>query len=918
MKAGMGSSLRGAAAGMALLLLAACAGSPSPPPVAAPDPGPPDSVPQPVAPPDQAARLGWMALGSTNVPTFARNYPRYDGRGVLIAVLDAGVDPAIKGLERLPDGGPKILDLRDFSGEGKVALAKGELDGDVVRAGRLSLRGAGRIRGLSTTGAAVYGGTLHELALGEYPAADLNGNGVVGDTLAVFVFRSMEGWLVLTDRNGDGSLDGERPVRDFLVGREVIGWSTGGRPSPVSVAVNLVDRGADRAPDLDLYFDTSGHGTHVAGIAAGNDLYGVPDFDGVAPGASLLGLKIANDARGGITVTGSIVRAMDYAIRFASEHRMPLVINLSFGVGNEAEGRARIDALVDSILVLHPDIVMTLSAGNDGPGLSTMGFPASARRGITVGASYPGAFLPPTAEGRRRPDGVAFFSARGGELAQPDLVAPGVAYSTVPRFQIGEEVKNGTSMAAPHVAGLAARLISGLLDTRKPIDASSVRRALMSASNPLDHAGWLDQGAGQPNLFDAWRLLSTSRPVPDVAVEASPGVTAVMLPDGLRDSVAHFTIRTSGRHGYRLRGDVPWLRAPDSVTVTDSGTIALAFRRDRLREPGVYDGTIEAWGADNALGPAFRLVTTVVIPRALPADAEEIRLRIPEGALQRIPIMADSGRGIRLSVADPRGAPLLAFLFEPGGMPWRAGNALATGGEDSVAVFELDGRDVRRGVYELVVMAGPAQEVDASLIVDPAPVRIAAERRRDQVTLKTTPVREAPITITGQAVGAERGLLVSGRGSADQRLPFALPSWARHVVIELALERETWPLFTDFGLTLLDAGGRQIATSPMNYAIGRLETDLPQGGDRVAEVLLSPGFAEPGADHRWNGRLAIRLYAEAPVSLGDSLASTFRLPALPWRLGDGFFPLVRFIARSGERQWVRETGLPEAPGPLMP
>ena len=64
-------------------------------------------------------------------------------------------------------------------------------------------------------------------------------------------------------------------------------------------------------------FDVFGHGTHVAGIAAGHDIYGVSGFDGVAPGAQLLGLKIANGANGGITTTGSMVRAMDYAIRFA-------------------------------------------------------------------------------------------------------------------------------------------------------------------------------------------------------------------------------------------------------------------------------------------------------------------------------------------------------------------------------------------------------------------------------------------------------------------------------------------------------------------------------------------------------------------------------------------------------------------------
>ena len=101
---------------------------------------------------------------------------------------------------------------------------------------------------------------------------------------------------------------------------------------------------APASRELDLVFDSCGHGTHVAGIAAGNDLYGVRGFDGVAPGAQLLGLKIANSAQGGITTTGSMIRAMDYAIRFAEARRLPLVLNMSFGVGNEIEGQARIDA----------------------------------------------------------------------------------------------------------------------------------------------------------------------------------------------------------------------------------------------------------------------------------------------------------------------------------------------------------------------------------------------------------------------------------------------------------------------------------------------------------------------------------------------------------------------------------------------
>jgi hypothetical protein len=85
----------------------------------------------------------------------------------------------------------------------------------------------------------------------------------------------------------------------------------------------------------------------------------------------------------------------------------------------------------------------------------------------------------------------------------------------------------------------------------------------------------------------------------------------------------------------------------------------------------------------------------------------------------------------------------------------------------------------------------------------------------------------------------------------------------------------------------------------------------------MAEIVLSPGFADPGATHLWSGRLAIRLYADEPVPLGDDLGAQFTLPQLPFALGDGFFPLAHLLVRSGDRVWIRETGLPEAPGPLM-
>ncbi|HEX9165330.1 MAG TPA: S8 family serine peptidase [Gemmatimonadales bacterium] len=915
--------------GIAALLAAILGCSPAAGPVPTttapvPEPAPvgpsarPPLRPEPSTPPADAALLGLMPLGSTNVLAFRSAYPRYDGRGVLVAVLDGGVDP-VAGLQRLPDGGPKLIDQRDFSGEGRIALAPARFTGDTVFADGVVLRGAARLRGL--TSAPVFAGRLAEIQLGEPPAADLDGNGHVGDTLAVAAVRIADGWAVLADTDGDGSLANERPVRDYAVARETFAWNRG-RAATTGIAVNLEDRGDGEAPLLDLVFDTSAHGTHVAGIAAGHALYGVGGFDGVAPGAEILSVKIANNAHGGITRTGSMLRGIDYAIRTAARRRQPLVINISYGVGNEAEGKATIDALVDSVLAAHPAVVMTISAGNDGPGISTLGFPGSARRPLSVGATYPGAFLPMGPGGRRYDDMVAFFSARGGEVARPDLVAPGLAYSTVPGWDIGEEVKNGTSMAAPHVAGLAALLMSGLTAEGRPVDAALIKRALVASARPLLGATVVDQGAGLPDVMRAWELLAQLGPAAEVEVRAQGSGSAAIVRPGT-DSVLSYRLRAGAPGRFALRSDVQWLLPPPVLQLEDTATVNVRVRRDRLPGPGVHVGVVEAWGRDSLVAPAFRLAATIISPRAL--AAESLSVRAAAGAWQRLPLLADSGRGFTVSIREPRGAPLLAFLHEPGGMPFRGGAAQIVTDPDSSAVFAADGRDVVAGVYELVIMAGPAASVAAEVVVAPAPGLVTVAVARDTVKVG---VPGTPDSVTLTVVGAERGVVTSSRGSAERRIPFTLPGWVRRVQIDLRLDRDLWPLLTDFGLTLVDADGTFLKTSPQNYAFGRLEADLPSGRpDRQAEIVLLPGFAAAGAEVLWEARLTVRLYADSlpeasrfpAVPLPATAAGRpFRLPPLPWVPGDGFFPLGRVTIHARGDAWSQEFRLAPPLPPIMP
>lgn len=943
-------SLRSAA----LVLLVACAAKqtaperplPKPnidpgrkPPVATapPAPEPEDSL-RPMVPADAAYAHGWMPLASTGVDQFLRAHSGYDGRHVLVGILDTGIDPGVPGLEKTSTGEPKILDLRDFSGEGMVPLQRVTPAGDAIEIAGRRLNGFGRVTALNTTGP-YYGGIIREIPLGNPPASDLNANGKASDTLVVLVTRATDGWVLLADTDGDGSLAGERPVHDYLLARETFGWAARGRRPRINLAANF-STGAGE-PQLDLVFDSFSHGTHVAGIVAGHDMYGVPGFDGVAPGAQLLGLKIANSAQGSITTSGSMMRAIDYAIRFAAARGIPLVLNLSFGVGNEREGTARIDAMVDSVLAANPSLVFTISAGNDGPGLSTLGFPGSASRAISVGATLPASFLAP-GPGGARDDQLAYFSSRGGELAKPDIVTPGVAYSTVPRWSTDQEIEQGTSMAAPHAAGLAALLVSALAQEKHPVDARAIKQALMVTARPLEGATFLDEGTGLPEVGAAYRWLLGERPVPDIVVralgEAGRATAAFHEMDAVRPGLKQrFELIRSGTVApatYNLRSDAAWISAPSRVTLTGPRTIVeLGYNLAAMKPPGALIGTVSGWGSDTLLGPAFRLVSTMVAPAPVSAGPRELRsgVRVEAGTALRTFFRADSARPVEVQISPASlGQKGLAFLHEPDGMPYREVSARPIGPPQGEAAYQIDGRDVVAGTYEVVAVAA-SQPIGVNLRVTQSPVLLRLAREKDGAagTLTNTTASPVKAEVAMLLGGAERVETIVATSSAVRRIPFMAPAWARSVVVDLAMSREQWGRFTDFGVTLFDSAGRQIEKQPLNYAFGRLQAKLPGGqAGMPVELALFPGFADT-TDESWTARASIRLYADSAIALepaaeriitipaGKTATARFALPESPWPLGDGFFPLAVLAARVDQHTWTREAGLPLPNPPIM-
>jgi subtilisin family serine protease len=868
-----------------------------------------------------------MPRRSVGADKFLAENPTYDGRGVLIAILDSGLDPAVPGLATTSTGHRKVLDLRDFSGEGRVELhvITPERDGTVEVMGH-QLEGFGRIARLAS--GPYYGGVFREIRLAAAPAADVNADGSIRNEFPLVVARASDGWVVATDTDGDGQIDDEQPVHDYGAAAETFTYRTPrGEDGPMTFAANFSE--ADGAPVLDLYMDNSGHGTHVAGIAAGHNMFGVEGFDGIAPGAQLLGLKISDNSRGGISVTGSMLRAMQYAADFARQRNLPLVLNLSFGVGNEVEGAATIDSLIDEFALEHPDVLFVISAGNDGPGLSSLGFPGSAEYALSVCALFPGVFTPPEPGQPPPNDILGWWSARGGEIAKPDVCAPGVAFSNVPAWQTGEEISGGTSMAAPQLAGVAALLLSGVSQNDGEVRAIDIKQALKATARPLAGTTILDEGAGVPTVSAAYRWLRASHQTGIYRVQAlaDGGNTslgsAAYRRGGLtspRDTVQHFVVTSvGGQPAARLllQSDVPWMHAPQVIEPGGGPlTVRLGYDAAQLTEPGLYVGTVWARPAtDTAAGPSFGLTNTVIVPHVL-HEPFKVRGMLTPGAVVRYFLDVPQGAGglsVTLAVAH-RVDEATLYLFEPSGQPFRGGaSRIAGDGDSTVVTLAVSGEDAVAGVYEAVVVAPELHAVGYRFTAALPALSVASVGTGPSATFSNTGSADVKATARAALVGAMRRQAPRGSGAAPLEIETVVPSWATAMVVDVALPLETWHRITDFGVTVFDSTGVRLSDSPMNYAFQRhtLELDETAAGAKLT-IELFPAFARVEPPDAWTAQVRVSYLAAEPVALpalGDSAAAEFQLAPsasvglqfapvpLDFELPEGFAPMVEVSAQ---------------------
>lgn len=122
------------------------------------------------------------------------------------------------------------------------------------------------------------------------------------------------------------------------------------------------DASAVMAPTADV----SGHGTHVAGICAGNGRSSGGRNRGVAPEASLIVVKLKNEGSSVYTDYASLMMALDYVVRFAREYSLPLSVNISYGSNDGAHnGSSLIERFLQNCIYYGRNTI-TVGTGNEG------------------------------------------------------------------------------------------------------------------------------------------------------------------------------------------------------------------------------------------------------------------------------------------------------------------------------------------------------------------------------------------------------------------------------------------------------------------------------------------------------------------------------------------------------------------------
>ncbi|KAK9121596.1 hypothetical protein Syun_019213 [Stephania yunnanensis] len=509
---------------------------------------------------------------------FVEDHPEYDGRGVVIAIFDSGVDPAAAGLQVTSDGKPKILEVIDCTGSGDIDISKVvKVDGDGCIVGvsgrQLTVNPSWKnpsgewhvgcklvyelftdtltsrlkkerkkkwdeknqeaiaeaLRHLNefdqkhvkvedTSLKRIHEDLKNRVDLLRKEADSYDDKGPVIDAV---VWNDGELWRValdtqcLEDDSASGKLADFIPLTNYRIERK---YGIFSKLDACSFVTNVYDEGNI----LSIVTDCSPHGTHVAGIAAAFHPK-EPLLNGVAPGAQLISCKIGDSRLGSMETGTGLTRALISAV----EHKCDL-INMSYGEPTLLPNYGRFVDLVNEAVHKHR-LIFVSSAGNNGPALSTVGAPGGTTSSIIGIGAYVSPSMAAGAHCVVEPpsEGLEYTWSSRGPTIDGDLgvcvSAPGGAVAPVPTWTLQRRMlMNGTSMSSPSACGGVALLISGMKAEGISVSPYIVREALentaisVGAGLPEDK---LSTGQGLIQVDKAFEYLRQSRDTPRVCYE---------------------------------------------------------------------------------------------------------------------------------------------------------------------------------------------------------------------------------------------------------------------------------------------------------------------------------------------------------------------------------------------------------------
>ncbi|TCO65839.1 S8 family serine peptidase [Actinocrispum wychmicini] len=736
-------------------------------------------LPQPAPGANTPRSNPYMPTRDTHAAQFGQLFPFWDGKDVTVAILDSGIDLDHPALAKTSRGDRKITDWYDAnapdSGDGTwVAMSQDTHTGQFTVGGKTwtapATGGPYSVGVFSeTNGASDLGSAGSELG------GDVNRNGVRGEKIGVL--QDVTTKEVRVDLNGNGDFTDDKPMIDYKVKQDVGFFGTDNPATDVVERVAFVVQtdksvyGTEDTPFVDIGIAGAEHGSHVAGIAAGNDLFG-GKVEGAAPGAKLMSVKAC------LTTTSCTDSGLTDGVLYAARNGAD-VVNISIGSLPALNDGSSARAQIYNRIIAQYNVQLFISAGNDGSGANTVGDPSVATDAVSVGSYITSAtWLSNYGSETKQRENLHPFSSRGPSENggfKPNIVAPGSAISTVPRWNPGAAVPGtydlpagyahlqGTSMAAPQATGAAALLISAYKAThggkRPPV--AQLRTAIYSSARYIDEFGAYEQGNGLFDVFGAFFLLQLG---PNTDTVTSSVEVHTVLSDGLakpgigvgihdregvtagKKYVRTYTFtRTTGSPSpqfYRLRwqGDDGTFSSQHNVWLPLNQPVKVDVQVNP-RDTGIHSAILQL---DNpfTLGVDSPILNTVFAPQELNArngfsysangkiDRNEFKsflVRVPQGTTGlKIDLTGGGAAGkgqVRFIRIDPRGIPTeypvnSTICYNPD-----AGGGCATGSPTSRTVT-----NPIPGVWEFYVEARRTSDVPA------APYSITATAITTQVT----------------------------------------------------------------------------------------------------------------------------------------------------------------------------------------